>query len=64
MTSTWFHFSDDHLSQSQAVADFCVHDGRVLDFISIQSNCGNDSSRNQFRIVSPRRLPRSFEAFW
>jgi hypothetical protein len=58
------HFGDNHLGQFQAVTDFRVHNGRVLDFITVQPNRRNDSSRDQVRILGSRRLARSLETVW
>lgn len=58
------HLCNDHLSQFQAVADSRVYHWRIFDFITIQPDCCNDCSRDELRILSSCRLPRSFETFW
>lgn len=37
---------DDHLRQFQTVVDLRMYDGRAFDFISVQSDCGDDRRRD------------------
>ena len=57
-----FHLGDDHVRQFQAVANFRVHHRRILDFLPVQPNCGNDSGCDQLGIFGSCRLPGTFEA--